>query len=86
MKQHFKDRHSKKWVRFSIFFTENEDHIYALEDALISIVNPKGNSKQPLRIDNEMKKRIDKAIKKIDDENRKRIVKGNKTSEKEKKL
>ena len=82
LKDHFKDQHSGKWNRFSIYLTTEKQYIYGLEDAFISIVQPKGNKKQPLRIDNKMISRIDKAIKQKDDEIRISILWNNKPKNK----
>lgn len=76
LKHHFKDRHTGKWDRFSIYLTKNEQYIYGIEDALISIAQPKGNIRKPLRIDNKMKSRIKKAMEKIDAEQREKIIEG----------
>ena len=76
LKHHFKDRHTGKWDRFSIYLTKKEQYIYGIEDALISIAQPKGNIRKPLRIDNKMKSRIKKAMEKIDAEQREKIIDG----------
>ena len=76
LKDHFRDRHTGKWNRFSVYLTEKEQYIYGIEDAFISIAKPEGNNKQPLRIDNKMKNRIKRAMKQIDDDHRERIMDG----------
>jgi hypothetical protein len=41
--QHVKDRHKKKWDRFSVYLTIGGDHIRELELLLLRIAQPKGN-------------------------------------------
>lgn len=43
VKQHLKDRHEKKWNRFSVYLTSTSDHIRPLEALILRIVNPTGN-------------------------------------------
>jgi hypothetical protein len=41
--QHVKDRHKRKWDRFSVYLTIGGDHIRELELLLLRIAQPKGN-------------------------------------------
>jgi hypothetical protein len=41
--QHLKDRHNKKWDRFSVYLTIGGDYIRELELLLLRIAQPKGN-------------------------------------------
>lgn len=43
VKQHLKDRHSRKWDTFSVYLTSNNDSIKGLESLLLRIVDPSGN-------------------------------------------
>ncbi len=43
VKQHLKDRHEKKWDRFSVYLTVSSDHIRPLEALVLRIVNLNGN-------------------------------------------
>ena len=43
VKQHLKDRHAKKWDRFSLYLIENVEHLKEIESLLIRIAEPKGN-------------------------------------------
>lgn len=63
LSQHLKDRHHKKWDKFSLFIVNNEKHIGDLESLLITICEPKGNRQHPhgkaVNLENDFKKRID---------------------------
>lgn len=41
--QHLKDRHAKKWDRFSVYLAAADEHIKPLESLLLRIALPKGN-------------------------------------------
>ena len=43
IKQHMKDRHSKKWNRFSLYLVRKVDHIKEIESILLRIASPRGN-------------------------------------------
>ena len=43
LKQHLRDHHEKKWNRFSVYATGNDEHMKELESLLLRIVNPRGN-------------------------------------------
>ena len=45
LKQHLKDRHERRWDRFSVYLTARSDapHIRELEALLLRIVKPRGN-------------------------------------------
>lgn len=43
VKQHLGDRHKKKWDKFSVYLTNNGEHIKPIESLLLRIVNPTGN-------------------------------------------
>ena len=72
IKQHKNDRHSKKWDTFSVFLTKQANYLDHLEDAFISITEPKGNN-QNRRTVPSMTTRIIKAMKKADNEYRNKI-------------
>ena len=44
--QHLKDRHAKKWDRFSLYLIEKAEHLKEIESLLIRIAEPKGNLKK----------------------------------------
>jgi hypothetical protein len=43
VKQHLKDRHSKKWDTFSLYLIQSAKHLKELESLVIRIAEPKGN-------------------------------------------
>ena len=56
LSQHLKDRHHKKWDKFSLFIVNNEKHIDDLESLLITICEPKGNRIHPHASIKDLKK------------------------------
>lgn len=43
VKHHLKDRHARKWNRFSVYLTNKDEHIKPIESLLLRIINPPGN-------------------------------------------
>ncbi|MGA2623830.1 MAG: GIY-YIG nuclease family protein [Bacteroidota bacterium] len=43
VKQHLRDRHSKKWDTFSLYLIQSVQHLKELESLVIRIAEPKGN-------------------------------------------
>lgn len=43
VKQHLKDRHAKRWDRFSVYLASADEHIKPLESLLLRIALPAGN-------------------------------------------
>ncbi|MBN8478041.1 MAG: hypothetical protein J0L91_03660 [Burkholderiales bacterium] len=43
VKTHDKDRHAKRWDRFSVYLTARSDHIRPLEALVLRITSPSGN-------------------------------------------
>jgi hypothetical protein len=43
VKQHLKDRHAKRWDKFSVYLASTGDHIKPLESLLLRIALPAGN-------------------------------------------
>jgi hypothetical protein len=43
MKTHLKDRHARKWDRFSVYLTTISDHIKPLESLILRVAMPPGN-------------------------------------------
>jgi len=64
LKQHLKDRHSRKWDRFSVYLTVGGDsHIKELESLALRIVKPSGNKvKGKLVRSEDLRKRFRKDI------------------------
>jgi Restriction Enzyme Adenine Methylase Associated len=40
---HLKDRHKGKWDRFSVYLTNDDEHIKPLESLMLRVINPQGN-------------------------------------------
>lgn len=63
LSQHLKDRHHKKWDKFSLFIVNNEKHIGDLESLLVTVCEPKGNRQHPrgkaVSLESDFRKRID---------------------------
>ena len=43
LNQHLKDRHQRKWDKFSVYFTKNDEHMKELESLFLRIFKPPGN-------------------------------------------
>ncbi len=43
LRDHLKDRHAREWDRFSIYLTQNDEHLKELESLVLRIAMPKGN-------------------------------------------
>jgi hypothetical protein len=43
LRGHTRDRHAGKWDRFSIYLTENDEHLKELESLILRIAEPRGN-------------------------------------------
>lgn len=43
VKQHLKDRHAKRWDKFSVYLASRDEHIKPLESLLLRIALPTGN-------------------------------------------
>ena len=43
LKDHLKDRHNRKWNRFSVYLTKNDEHMKELESLFLRIMKPAGN-------------------------------------------
>ena len=60
---HLRDRHHKKWDRFSVYLTTDDDHIRPLEALVLRIVDPQGNKvKGRLRGARELARVLKRAI------------------------
>lgn len=44
IRHHLKDRHARKWDKFSLYLVRKADHIRELESLIMRIANPKGNA------------------------------------------
>lgn len=43
LRGHMRDRHAKRWDRFSIYLTESDEHLKELESLVLRIAGPRGN-------------------------------------------
>ncbi len=43
LRRHLRDRHAKKWDRFSIYLTAGDEHLKELESLVLRIAAPRGN-------------------------------------------
>jgi Restriction Enzyme Adenine Methylase Associated/Protein of unknown function (DUF2924) len=43
VKHHLRDRHARKWNRFSVYLTSKGEHVKPIESLLLRIVDPVGN-------------------------------------------
>lgn len=63
LSQHLKDRHHKRWDKFSLFIVNDKKHIDDLESLLITIGEPNGNRQHPrgktLNLNHDFRKRIE---------------------------
>ena len=44
IKNHLRDKHARKWDRFSLYLVRKADHIKELESLIMRIADPKGNA------------------------------------------
>lgn len=73
---HLRDRHAGRWDKFSVYLTNDNEHIKPLESLLLRIVDPKGNQvkgKLPGAVD--QKRRLNQAMREADS-NRRAILLG----------
>jgi len=77
VRNHTKDRHKKRWNRFSVYLTTHERHVKELESLLLRIVGPKGNlqsGKFPRSED--LQKTIKQLMRAEDDDRRAQLLGG----------
>lgn len=77
VKQHLKDRHAKRWDKFSVYLASRDEHIKPLESLLLRIALPTGNRVQG-RLANAMDLRRDlhRAMKDRDKQNHASLLGG----------
>lgn len=44
LKAHLRDRHNRKWNRFSVYLTVHDDHMKEMESLMLRIASPSGNA------------------------------------------
>jgi hypothetical protein len=57
LRHHLRDRHAGRWDRFSIYLTENDEHLKELESLVLRIAEPHGNKVTGKFLDSEDLKR-----------------------------
>lgn len=77
LRTHLRDRHGNAWDRFSVYLTEDSDHIKELESLLLRIASPRGNKQggkfiASLNLSSDVRRRI----KDKDDDRRAKILGG----------
>jgi hypothetical protein len=78
VKQHLKDRHSRKWDTFSVYLTSSNDSIKGLESLLLRIVDPSGNRvKGRLPGAKDQKRALNRAMTEADSNRRATLLGGN---------
>lgn len=78
--QHLKDRHAKKWDRFSLYLIERAEHLKEIESLLIRIAEPKGNIKKGgFRHSINLRKSLRKAMEQRSEQEIARILRSGKT-------
>ena len=70
-----KNKHAGQWKHFSVYFTETKETAKALEDIILSIGSPKGNSNKPRATQNDTD-RIKKAMEDADAQENRWITPG----------
>ena len=76
VKQHTKNRHSRQWFYFSIYFTKKKQDAHDVEAIILSVLpQVKGNKQNRSKLgeDKELKKQIKKIKKEVDQERIKKI-------------
>jgi hypothetical protein len=77
VKHHLKDRHAGKWNRFSVYLTNNDEHIKPIESLLLRIINPKGNRvKGRLPGSRDLKKELNRKVSDHQADERARLLGG----------
>ena len=77
LKAHTRDRHQRKWNRFSVYLTVRDEYIKELESLMIRVVGPRGNRRSGKLIASKVLRRdLNKAIKAHDADRRARLMGG----------
>lgn len=75
---HLKDRHSKRWDRFSVYLTADNEHIRPLEALLLRIIDPGGNRvKGRLRGARDLNLALNRSVTDADADRRAMLLGGN---------
>ncbi len=80
LKAHTRDRHQRKWTRFSVYLTIHDDHIKELESLMLRVVKPRGNRQSgKLMASKSLRRDLNNAIKAHDADKRARLLGGQHT-------
>jgi hypothetical protein len=80
LKAHTRDRHQRKWTRFSVYLTIHDDHIKELESLMLRVVSPRGNRQSgKLIASKSLRRDLNNAIKAHDADRRARLLGGHHT-------
>ncbi|MFO1219996.1 MAG: hypothetical protein U1E89_16635 [Burkholderiaceae bacterium] len=78
VKHHLKDRHARRWNRFSVYLTTAGHHIKPIESLLLRITRPVGNRVQGrLPGARDLKADVNRGVKAQQDDERARLLGGN---------
>ena len=76
LKAHTRDRHKRKWTRFSVYLTIHDDHIKELESLMLRVVSPRGNRQSgKFTASKSLRRDLNNAIKAHDADKRARCTK-----------
>lgn len=77
LKDHLKDKHKKKWDRFSVYLTVRDEHMKEMESLLLRIVSPKGNDRKGRFVESEnLEANLNKMMSDADADRRAQIMGG----------
>jgi predicted GIY-YIG superfamily endonuclease len=81
LKAHLRDRHKRKWNRFSVYLTVHDDHMKELESLMLRVVKPKGNRRSgKFMASNPLRRELNSLIKSYDADRRARLLGGTHTN------
>ena len=77
LKTHLRDRHKRRWDRFSVYLTVHDDHMKELESLMLRIASPKGNRQGGRFVNSKDARRtLNQLIKAEDEDRRARLLGG----------
>jgi len=80
LKAHTKDRHQRKWTRFSVYLTIHDEHIKELESLMLRVVGPRGNRQSgKMKASRNLQRDLYNGIKAHDADKRARLLGGTHT-------
>ncbi|RLA38659.1 MAG: hypothetical protein DRR42_28405 [Gammaproteobacteria bacterium] len=77
LNQHLKDRHKRKWDKFSVYLTKKDEHMKELESLFLRIMKPTGNKViGKFGGSVNLRQQLNKSIKSADDDKRAGLLGG----------